>query len=107
MFIKYFLLKAQRLVRGLDVVVSTGLRRKVAKRLAVLRCVIVGPLDESQWVSVKFESEFQWKILVISGRNAIKVSFNASQTLISNSAGLGQCVAGISARFCKILTEFQ
>ena len=88
-------------------VVSTGLRRQVAKGLAVLRRVVVGPLDESQWVSVKFESEFQWKILVISGRSTIKVSFNASQTLISNSTGLGQCVAGILARFCKILAGFQ
>ena len=77
------------------------------KELAGLRCVVVGPLDESQWVSVKFESEFQRKVLVISGLNAIRVFFNASQTLISGSAGVRQYVAGISASSRKILLGSQ
>ncbi len=107
MFTRYFLLKAQQLVRGLLVVVSTGPGWSVVKELAGLRCVVVGLLDESQWVSVKFESEFQREVLVISGRNAIRVFFNASQTLISGSAGVRQCVAGISASSRKIMIGSQ
>ena len=54
-----FSAKAQQLVKGLLVAASTGPRWSVAKELAGFRGVVVGLLDESQWVLIKFESKFQ------------------------------------------------
>ena len=101
-----FSAKAQQLVRGLVVVASTWPRWSVAKGLAGFRCVVVGLLVESQWVLIKLESKFQRKVLVISVWNVIRIFFNAGQISISGSAGVKQCVAGISVGSRKILTGF-